>query len=74
VRWLITVPAGTDPEAVGAVVRSAAGTLRDVDPVPLGEEVVLFAEGPVDLPQRLEAGDRAGLPLRLNPDSEPEPL
>jgi hypothetical protein len=74
VRWLITVPAGTDPDAVEALVRAAAGALRDVDPVPLGEEVVLFAEGPVDLPQRLETGGHADLPLRLNPDSEPEPL
>lgn len=68
-RWLITVPAGTDLGDLARVLRPANGSLRDVDPVPLGEEVVVFAEGPHDLPQRL---DRADLSLRLNPDSEPE--
>ena len=70
-RWLITVPAGTDLRVLGDAVRSAAGSLRELDPISMGEdEVVVFAEGPFDLPARLGATD---VEVRqVNPDSEPE--
>ncbi|MFV0459114.1 MAG: hypothetical protein ACK5MT_10170 [Actinomycetales bacterium] len=72
-RWLITVPLGTDLDVLAAAVQSARGSIRrDADPIPLGEgEVVVFAEGPVDLPEHIESGD---LPvLEVSPESDPEP-
>ena len=71
-RWLISVPSGTDLAALREVMRLASGTLRDVEPVPQGaEDVVVFAEGPPDLPRRLDPGD---VDVRgIYPDSDPEP-
>jgi hypothetical protein len=72
VRWLITVAASTDLGALEDAVRSAQGSLRDVDPVPMGaDEVVVFAEGPHDLPKKLRATDLRV--LGVNPESEPTP-
>lgn len=71
-RWLITVAASTDLDALGDAVRAARGSLRDIDPVPMGtDEVVVFAEGPSDLPRALSATDVEV--LGLNPESEPTP-
>lgn len=71
-HWLITVPAGTDIDALDQVLRSADGALRDLNPVPMGpDQVVVFAEGPSNLPRRI---DPATVPvLEIHPDSEPEP-
>ncbi|MFC5380868.1 hypothetical protein [Aquipuribacter nitratireducens] len=69
-RWLITVASGTDLQQLDALVRAAHGSLRDLDAVPMGpEELVVFAEGPVDLPRRLDCPPVLG----VHPDSEPEP-
>lgn len=71
-RWLLTVAADTDHDMLRKVVATAAGSLRDVDPVPMSDdEVVVFAEGPWDFPQRVDR-QRLSL-LRISPDSEPEP-
>jgi hypothetical protein len=71
-RWLITVRSGANLQSLGDAVAYAHGSLREIDPVPMGEdEVVVFAEGPSDLPQRL--GDTGADVLQVSPDSEPEP-
>lgn len=67
-KWLLTVPAGTDRAALAGALAGIGCTLLDLDPVPLGEaEQALYAEGPRDLPALL-AG--LGLPVRASPSSE----
>ncbi len=71
-RWLICVATPTNLDALGEALRSAHGSMRDIDPVPMGpREVVVFVEGPPDLPARLEAAE---VPvLHVSPDTEPQP-
>ncbi|MGW6916861.1 hypothetical protein ACWGB8_23995 [Kitasatospora sp. NPDC054939] len=66
-KWLLTVPAGTDPGDLATRLAAVGATLLDADPVPLGDdELVLQAEGPDDLPARIA---RLGLPIKVNPSS-----
>jgi hypothetical protein len=69
VRWLLTVPAGVDSDQLAAAVVSAGGHLRDDPPIPLGDdELVIFADGPRDLPSRLAEHD---VPVhKVSPDSD----
>lgn len=71
-RWLISVARTTSLDALGEAVRSAHGSVRDIDPVPMGpDELVVFVEGPADLPEGLDGAD---VPvLQVSPDSEPQP-
>ncbi|MFD9030908.1 hypothetical protein ACFVZW_07105 [Streptomyces sp. NPDC059567] len=67
-KWLLTVPIGTDLGDLATWLSTAGGTLLDVEPVPIGDdEMVVQAEGPHDLPTRV-AG--LGLPIKVNPSSE----
>ncbi|WP_327733946.1 hypothetical protein OG749_08730 [Streptomyces nojiriensis] len=67
-KWLVTVPVGTDLGELAARLSAVGGTLLDFGPVPLGDdEMALEAEGPPDLPARV-AG--LGLPIKVNPSSE----
>jgi hypothetical protein len=69
VRWLLTVPVGVDTDRLAAVVTSAGGSLRDDPPIPLDDdELVIFADGPRDLPSRLAEHD---VPVhKVSPDSD----
>jgi hypothetical protein len=67
-KWLLTVPAGTDLGHLAARLSTVGATLLDADPVPQGDdELVVQAEGPHDLPTRV-AG--LGLPIEAYPSSE----
>ncbi len=68
-RWLITVHVDYDAAALSDAVAAAEGMLREEDPIPLGDdELALFADGPVDLPVRLQASSDV---VKVSPDSEP---
>jgi hypothetical protein len=70
-RWLIEVVRTTDLQELAEALRVAHGSLRDVDPVPMGpDELVLFVEGPSDLPRRLATAQIPG--IHVYPDSEPQ--
>lgn len=70
-RWLIEVATTTDLYELGEAVRGAHGSMRDLDPVPMGsDEMVVFVEGPVDLPRLLDAANAPV--LHVYPDSEPQ--
>jgi hypothetical protein len=72
VRWLITVPAEFDLDALAAAVSAADGALGDEEPIPLGDdELVVYAEGPEDLPRSLH--DSTSEVLKVSPNSDPEP-
>jgi len=71
-RWLITVHADFDLDALVEALAAADAALGSEDPVPLGEdELALFAEGPANLSARLAETTRDV--IRINPDSKPEP-
>ncbi|MEV0803766.1 MULTISPECIES: hypothetical protein [unclassified Kribbella] len=71
-RWLITVPADFDLDALAAAVTAAAGSLGDEEPIPLGDdELAVYAEGPADLPRTLH--ESISEVLKVSPNSEPEP-
>ncbi|MEU9862532.1 hypothetical protein AB0D99_16835 [Streptomyces sp. NPDC047971] len=66
-KWLLTVPAGTDLGDLATKLSGVGCTLLDSTPVPIGDdEMVVEAEGPEDLPTRV-AG--LGLPVKVNPSS-----
>jgi hypothetical protein len=66
-RWLITTEADEDLEWLRATVAEKGGLLADNPPIPLdhGEQVV-EAEGPDDLPQKLESHPAV---RKVSPDS-----
>ncbi|MFI1281320.1 hypothetical protein ACH4U5_11280 [Streptomyces sp. NPDC020858] len=67
-KWLLTVPVGTDLGDLAARLSTVGSTLLDFDPVPLGDdEMAVEAEGPHDLPARVVG---LGLPIKVNPSSE----
>lgn len=67
-KWLLTTPDDLDVEAVRREVDAVGGKLEPRQAIPLsGGQQVLYAEGPEDLPQRLEA---TGLPIEVSPSSE----
>lgn len=71
-RWLLTVPAGLDLEQLAPALVALGAELGSAEPVPLpGDEQVVGAIGPADLPARVLA---AGLPVtRVSPDSDQTP-
>jgi hypothetical protein len=72
VRWLLTVPEGLDRQALAQAMTDVGGSLEDSPPIPLDEgEVVFFADGPPDLPTRLD--EHTVTVHKVSPDSEPEP-
>ncbi len=70
-RWLITIAVDTELDDLQATVSEVGGELSDDPPIPLdGDEQVVGANGPADLPARLSAADAAV--VKVSPDSELE--
>ncbi len=70
-RWLITIAVDTELDDLQAKVSEVGGELSDDPPIPLdGDEQVVGAKGPADLPARLAAADAAV--VKVSPDSELE--
>jgi hypothetical protein len=54
-KWLLTVSDDTDLDALARELLPFGCVLEDVEGVPMGEgDVVVFADGPDDLPDRLQ--------------------
>ena len=71
-RWLITIPADFDLDALAEAVMAANGALGDEEPIPLGDdELAVYAEGPADLPRVLH--NSTSEVVKVSPNSEPEP-
>jgi hypothetical protein len=73
-RWLVTVTVDVDIEVLRREVADAGGRLEDEGAVPLepaepggAQELVMPADGPDDLPDRLRGSANA---LQVYPDSE----
>jgi hypothetical protein len=70
-RWLITIAVDTELDDLQAKVSEVGGELSHDPPIPLdGDEQVVGATGPADLPARLSAADAAV--VKVSPDSELE--
>jgi hypothetical protein len=69
-KWLLTIPADADLDALQHELEAAGATLESEEPVPLDDQdQVLYAEGPEDLSERLSEAD---MPLHVYPNSELE--
>ena len=73
-RWLVTIVAGGDLEALRVEVEAVGGRLEEAGAVPLepaepggAPELVVPADGPDDLPDRLRDSPTA---RQVYPDSE----
>jgi hypothetical protein len=69
-RWLITVSRDEDLDRLREEVAAHGGAVDDTPPIPMDEDdQVLEAEGPDDLPQKLE---RHPAVRKVSPDSDIE--
>jgi hypothetical protein len=70
-RWLITTPKETDLRELRGAITAQGGIVGDESPIPLGPvEQVVEAEGPDDLPARLQEHPAV---LKVSPDSPKHP-
>lgn len=70
-RWLLTTRTDVDSVDLERELAPIGVSVIDVPPTPLGDELVFQAEGPRDLPARLEG--KTTRVLGAYPDSEAEP-
>ena len=70
-RWLLTTHHGVEPAELQRELAPLEVQVDQTGPIPLGDEQVIEAEGPDDLPARLEG--RTSLVLHVHPDSAVEP-
>ncbi|MFG2119710.1 hypothetical protein [Streptomyces sp. NPDC048710] len=68
-KWLLTVPADTDIDALVRALAAIGAVVEDDKPVPIGDhDKVVYVEGPQDLPSRL-AGTNVEV-RGIDPNSE----
>lgn len=70
-RWLLTTRHGIEPAELQRELEPLGVRVELTAPIPLGDEQVVEAEGPDDLPARLEG--RTSLVRHVHPDSGIEP-
>lgn len=70
-RWLLTTKLGIERADIQRELEPLEVLVDDAAPIPMDDEQVFEADGPQDLPSRLE--DRRTSVLKVHPDSPVEP-
>ncbi|TWU05905.1 hypothetical protein [Stieleria varia] len=69
-RWLVTVKSDSDVESIKQAISQDGGSVEDLEPVPMGEETVLYVQASEDSAKKIESNAKV---ISVFAHSDPEP-